>query len=188
VPPSPSPAPAIAPSPSLAPAPSPTAAPSPAAPTASASLLSALPLSQSWRLLIEAVRAARKVGLVAVLEHAVPLEISAAGVVIAVPKAHAGMLQDRENRASLELCFERVLGKRAPLVIKDPSEVKLPPRSDASGLGGSEVLQSVADQKRELREKASSARLAQGRAHPAVRAAVDLLGGEIEDVKDLGEG
>ena len=125
----------------------------------------------------------------AVLEHAVPLEISASGVTIALPKAHAGMLHDRENRASIELAFERVLGKRAPLVVKDPSEVKLPPRAEApSAEGDPAALQSLADQKKDLRAKASSARLAQGRAHPAVRAAVDLLGGEIEDVKDLGEG
>jgi hypothetical protein len=48
-------------------------------------------------------------------------------------------------------------------------------------------VQSLAEQKREARSQAASARLAQGREHPNVKAAVALLGGEIEDVRDLGE-
>jgi hypothetical protein len=45
----------------------------------------------------------------------------------------------------------------------------------------------VAEQKQKQRAVASESRIALAREHPAVRAAVEVLGGEIEDVRDLGE-
>jgi hypothetical protein len=45
----------------------------------------------------------------------------------------------------------------------------------------------LAGQKEQARARSQAARLSLGREHPAVRAAVEVLGGEIEDVRDLGE-
>src|SRR5207248_27583 len=46
---------------------------------------------------------------------------------------------------------------------------------------------SLHDEKERARKEQKVQRLQAGRDHPAVRAAVELLGGEIEDVRDLGE-
>jgi DNA polymerase III subunit gamma/tau len=129
-------------------------------------------LPQRWRRLIESVRAARKAGAAAALEHALPLKIDRTGVQIAFRKgaAHAAIVQ--EARPAIEAAFEKALGFRAPLQLVEQDAPE----------GGS-----VADEKQKLRTRASSSRLAQAREHPAVRAAVDVLGGEIEDVRDLGE-
>ncbi len=161
----------------------PPAVPVPAAASASASLLASLPLDQSWKLLLESVRAARKNALAAVLEHAVPLEISGAGVVIGLPRAQTrhGMLADRDNRAALESAFERVLGMKVPLLIKEHEPAPTPAGEAAS------ALRSVAAQKLQARSQAAASRLGMGREHPNVKAALEVLGGEIEDVKDLGE-
>ena len=158
-------------------------APAPAPASASASLLASLPLEQSWKLLLESVRAARKNALAAVLEHAVPLEISGAGVVIGLPRAQTrhGMLADRDNRAALESAFERVLGMKVPLLIKEHEPAPTPAGEAAN------ALRSVAAQKLQARSQAAASRLGMGREHPNVKAALEVLGGEIEDVKDLGE-
>jgi DNA polymerase-3 subunit gamma/tau len=131
-----------------------------------------LDLQSRWRLLIESVRAARKPGVAAALEHAVPLRIDRAGVQIAFRKGagHAAIVQ--EARAAVESAFEKPLGFRAPLQL-----VEQDAPADAS----------VAQQRQKQRAAASEGRIALGREHPAVRAAVEVLGGEIEDVRDLGE-
>ncbi|MFL5309887.1 MAG: hypothetical protein ACJ79H_05470, partial [Myxococcales bacterium] len=46
---------------------------------------------------------------------------------------------------------------------------------------------SLHDEKERARSERRGQRLKAGREHPAVRSAVELLGGEIEDVRDLGE-
>ena len=153
-----------------------------AAPGVAAGPLAHLPLEQRWKMLLESVRAARKHALAATLEHAVPLEISGAAVVIGLPRAQVrtGVLGDRDNRTALEAAFERLLGQKPALTIKEQEPAH---PADASGA----PLQSVAEQKQQARSKAAASRLSQGREHPNVRAAVELLGGEIEDVRDLGE-
>jgi hypothetical protein len=85
--------------------------------------------------------------------------------------AHAAIVQ--EARAAVEAAFEKALGFRAPLQLVEQDA----PAPDAS----------VAEQKQKQRAAASSSRVALAREHPAVRAAVEVLGGEIEDVRDLGE-
>jgi hypothetical protein len=148
-------------------------------------LLAHLPLEQQWKLLIEAVRAARKPSLAAVLEHAVPLEISGASVTLGMPRAQAraGLLSDKDNRAALEAAFERVLGVRVPIKVQE-HEGSVPV---AGGEATPAPMQSLAEQKQKVRAQALSSRLQQGREHPHVKAALELLGGEIEDVRDLGE-
>ena len=131
-----------------------------------------LDLRTRFRHLIEAVRAARKAGAAAALEHAVPLKIDRTGVQIGFRKGagQAAIVQDA--KAALEEAFEKALGFRAPLQI-----VEQEAPADAS----------VAQEKQKQRAAASGSRIAQAREHPAVRAAVEVLGGEIEDVRDLGE-
>jgi len=131
-----------------------------------------LDLQSRWRLLIESVRAARKAGAAAALEHGVPLKIERAGVQIAFRKGAGQAAIVLEARPAVEAAIEKALGFRAPLQI-----VEQEAPADTS----------VAEQKQKLRVAASESRIALAREHPAVRAAVEVLGGEIEDVRDLGE-
>jgi len=133
-----------------------------------------LDLRARWRLLIDAVRAARKAMLATALENAVPLSISREAVRIAFKKGDVMLPQvgDADARAAIEAAFEKALGFRAPLQVVEQEAPAEP---------------SVAEQKQKLRAEAQSSRIAVAREHPAVRAAVEVLGGEIEDVRDLGE-
>ena len=129
-------------------------------------------LQGRWRSLIDSVRAARKAGAAAALEHAIPLKIDRGGVQIAFRKGAGQAAIVQEARPAVEAAFEKALGFRVPLQIVEqdaPAET------------------SVAEQKQKLRAAASESRIARAREHPAVRAAVEVLGGEIEDVRDLGE-
>ena len=129
-------------------------------------------LQGRWRSLIDSVRAARKAGAAAALEHAIPLKIDRAGVQIAFRKGAGQAAIVQEARPAVEAAFEKALGFRVPLQI-----VEQDAPADTS----------VAEQKQKLRAAASESRIALAREHPAVRAAVEVLGGEIEDVRDLGE-
>ncbi len=150
----------------------------PASPQASATSRAAdpaAPLDQRWRILVESVRAVRKAGAASALEHAVPRSIDPRAIVIGFRKGDGRVLilQDKDTRVAIELAFEKVLGYRAPLVI-DELEAQAEPKK------------SLAQQKQTARSERSGERIAMGREHPAVKAAMELLGGEIEDVKDLG--
>ena len=129
-------------------------------------------LQGRWRSLIDSVRAARKAGAAAALEHAIPLKIDRGGVQIAFRKGAGQAAIVQEARPAVEAAFEKALGFRVPLQI-----VEQDAPADTS----------VAEQKQKLRAAASESRIALAREHPAVRAAVEVLGGEIEDVRDLGE-
>lgn len=99
------------------------------------------------------------------------------------------ILADRDTRAAVETAFEKVLGYRAPLVI---SENEAAPAAPAAGAAAGSAPapgsgETMAGQKQKLRAAAQKSRIALAREHPSVRAAVELLGGEIEDVRDLGE-
>jgi DNA polymerase III subunit gamma/tau len=151
------------PPPAADPEPEPEGEPVPARP---------LDLQGRWRLLIESVRSARKAGAAAALEHAVPLKIDRTGVQIAFRKGAGQAAIVQEALPAVEAALEKALGFRAPLQI-----VEQDAPADTS----------VAEQKQKLRAAASEGRIALAREHPAVRAAVEVLGGEIEDVRDLGE-
>jgi DNA polymerase-3 subunit gamma/tau len=131
-----------------------------------------LDLNARWRLLLDSVRAARKPGAAAALEHAIPVKIDRSAVRVAFRKGSGQAAIVQEARAAVEGAFEKALGFRAPLQIVE-QEV---PADD-----------SLAEQKQKQRAAASEGRIALAREHPAVRAAVEVLGGEIEDVRDLGE-
>jgi DNA polymerase III subunit gamma/tau len=144
-----------------------------------------LPLERRWLLLVESVRAARKAALAAVLEHAVPVSIDRTAVVIGLRKGdgRAGILTDRESLAVLEQAFERVLGARPSVRVVETANAPPPvPGAPEAAPAGT-----LAGQKEQARARSQAARLSLGREHPGVRAAVEVLGGEIEDVRDLGE-
>ncbi|HEX4384301.1 MAG TPA: hypothetical protein VH083_15175, partial [Myxococcales bacterium] len=149
----------------------PTPPPDPEEPRAEAAPVD---LRTRFRQLIEAVKAARKPGAASALEHATPQKIDKTGVRIAFRKGdgRAVILADKDVRLSCEMAFEKILGFRAPLIVSEEE---------------TQAGESVAEQKQKQRAAASSSRIALAKEHPAVRAAVDLLGGEIEDVRDLGE-
>jgi DNA polymerase-3 subunit gamma/tau len=151
-----------------------------------AALGAELPLERRWLLLVESVRAARKAALAAVLEHAVPVSIDPTAVVIGLRKGdgRAGILTDRESLAILEQAFERVLGARPSVRVVETANAP-PPLSGAPE--PAPAAGTLAGQKEQARARAQAARLSLGREHPAVRVAVEVLGGEIEDVRDLGE-
>jgi DNA polymerase III subunit gamma/tau len=152
-----------------APTPPPAADPEPEAESAPERPLD---LDARWRLLLDSVRAARKPGVAAALEHAIPIKIDRSAVQVAFRKGSAQATIVQEARAAVEAAFEKALGFRAPLRIVEQDA----PADD-----------SVAEQKQKQRAAASEGRIALAREHPAVRAAVEVLGGEIEDVRDLGE-
>jgi len=156
----------------LSPSQVPTPPPDPEEPPPAAA--QPLDLRGRYQKLIEAVRAARKPGAASALEHGSPQKIDKSGVRVAFRKGdgRALILADKEVRSACEAAFERFLGFRAPLVVIEEDA--------APG-------ESVAEAKQKQRAQASSSRIAQAKAHPAVRAAVEVLGGEIEDVRDLGE-
>src|SRR5260370_35825527 len=112
--------------------------------------------------------------LATVRENVDPLYISREAVRIALKKGEVMLPQvgDADARAAIEAAFEKALGFRAPLQMVEQEAPAEP---------------SVAEQKQKLRAEAQSIRIAVAREHPAVRAAVEVLGGEIEDVRDLGE-
>ena len=131
-------------------------------------------MQSRWRRLIESVRAAGKAGAASALEFGAIQKIDRAGVTLVFRKGdlNAMRLSDKDTRAAVESAFEKALGFRASLQILEQDA----PREET-----------VADQRQKQRAAASSSRIAIAREHPAVRAAVDVLGGEIEDVRDLGE-
>jgi len=129
------------------------------------------PLQSRWKQLIEAVKAARKPAAASALEHGSPLKIDPSGVQLAFRRGDARAAIVAEVKADIEAVFERALGYRAPLQLVE---------QEPEGA-------TVAEEKQKQRNAAQSGRLTLGREHPAVRSAVELLGGEIEDVRDLGE-
>ena len=107
------------------------------------------------------------------LERAIPLRVEDGDVAIAFRNRNDALpLEDREVRAAVEAAFARALGSKAALRIEQAPEA---PQT------------SLHDEKERVRKEQKAKRLQAAREHPSIRAAVELLGGEIEDVLDLGE-
>ncbi|HEX9579251.1 MAG TPA: DNA polymerase III subunit gamma/tau, partial [Myxococcales bacterium] len=121
-------------------------------------------LQDRWKLLLEAVKAARKPAAASALEHGVPLKIDKSGVQVGYRKGDARAAIISEVKADIEAVFEKALGYRAPLQIAE--------QEAANG--------TIAEENQQKRAQAQSGRIAQAREHPAVKSAVELLGGEIE--------
>jgi len=139
------------------------------APAAAASA----PLDERWRALVESVRAARKMTAAAALERGIPLRIEDGTVEVGFRNANDALaLEDRDTRTAVEAAFARALGGKVSLRIQEAPEA---------------APTSLHDEKEQASAERRGQRLKAGREHPAVRSAVELLGGEIEDVRDLGE-
>ena len=131
-----------------------------------------LDLHSRWRLLIDSVRSAGKPGVAAALEYATPVKIDRSAVQIAFRKGDGRVGIVADAQVAIEAAFAKALGFPAPLQVVEQEASAEP---------------SVAEQKQKQRAEAQSSRIALAREHPAVRAAVEVLGGEIEEVRDLGE-
>jgi DNA polymerase III gamma/tau subunit len=130
-------------------------------------------LDERWRALVDAVRGARKMTAAAALERGVPLRIEDGTVEVGFRNANDALaLEDRDTRSAVEAAFARALGGKVSLRIQQTPEA---------------APASLHDEKERARSERRGQRLKAGREHPAVRSAVELLGGEIEDVRDLGE-
>src|SRR5438874_297801 len=130
-------------------------------------------LDERWRLLVDSVRAARKMTAAAALERGIPLRIDDGTVEVGFRNANDALaLEDRETRAAVETAFAGALGRKISLRIQQAPEA---PQA------------SLHDERERASTEQRSRRLKLGREHPAVRTAVEVLGGEIEDVRDLGE-
>jgi hypothetical protein len=142
-------------------------------PTARAAASETTSIEERWRLLVESVRNARKMTAAAALERGVPLRIEDGIVEVGFRSANDSLaLEDRETRAAVEGAFAAALGRKVSLRIEQAPET---PQA------------SLHDERERARKDRQSQRLRLGREHPAVRSAVEVLGGEIEDVRDLGE-
>ena len=130
-------------------------------------------IEERWRSLVDSVRSARKMTAAAALERGIPLRIDDATVEVGFRNANDALaLEDRDTRASVEAAFSAALGRKVSLRIQQAPEA---------------AQASLHDEKERARKEQQSRRLRLGREHPAVRTAVEVLGGEIEDVRDLGE-
>jgi len=131
------------------------------------------PIEERWRSLVDAVRAARKMTAAAALERGIPLRIEDGTVEVGFRNANDALaLEDRDTRAAVEAAFATALGRKVSLRIQQAPEA---------------AQVSLHDEKERTRKEQQGRRLKQGREHAAVRTAVEVLGGEIEDVRDLGE-
>jgi DNA polymerase-3 subunit gamma/tau len=130
-------------------------------------------VEERWRSLVDSVRNARKMTAAAALERGIPLRIDDGTVEVGFRNANDALaLEDRDTRAAVETAFAAALGRKVTLKIEQAPEA---PQA------------SLHDEKERARKERQSQRLEAGREHPAVRSAVEVLGGEIEDVRDLGE-
>ena len=130
-------------------------------------------LEQRWRVLVDSVRSARKMKEASALEKAIPISIENGTVAIGFrSRGDAVLLEDKDARLAVEAAFARALGTKAALRIEQAPEA---PQA------------SLHDEKERARKERKVQRLQAGREHPGVRTAVEVLGGEIEDVRDLGE-
>jgi hypothetical protein len=106
-------------------------------------------------------------GLAAALEGASLLERTDRALRIAVPEAFAARRLER-RLADLEAVCERVFGRPTRIAISGPSSE--PPEADTRD-------QLEAERARRRREALD---------HPAVNAALEILGGEVVEIKPLG--
>jgi DNA polymerase-3 subunit gamma/tau len=156
--------PAAVPSPTLSSSPSPTPSPS-GVPTPGAGM-------EAWRAILERVRATRP-ALASVLEHAMPLEIGAARVVVGFePSAGfvAGRASDPEALETLTYAVRAHFNA--------PTQVSLELSAKASG-----AVRSIASVDTEQRKAEVAKALALVHAHPLVEEAIRLFDAKVQDVK-----
>lgn len=147
-----------------------------------------LSLTDRWRQAVEVVRrVAPRQG--ASLAYSRLLWIRPGEVAIAFQVAHGfhkATVVTASSKATIEKCFSQHFGR--PTVLKvETAPAPAPGTASANGVAGANALPgpSIAEQEQEVRRRRDQETEATVRTHPAVRAALKLLGGEIEHIQML---
>jgi DNA polymerase-3 subunit gamma/tau len=176
----------VAPAPARIPSPAPAPVPQPAAIAVAAA--PAEPPDEAWRAILERVRANRP-ALASVLEHALPLEVSSARVLVGFAPGDAFLAARASEPESLEALTREV---RAHFGSPTHVALDLSAKAASSGQGAPATGQS-GKQRQAPRSVAAidaerrSAEVAEARArvegHPLVQEAIRLFGAQLRDVK-----
>lgn len=141
-----------------------------------------LSLADRWRQAVEVVRrASPRQG--ASLAFSRLLWIRPGEVAIAFQPAHGfhkATVVTASSKAAIEQCFAQHFGR--PTVLKIET---LPSTEGAANVAVALPGPSIAEQEQEVRRRRDQETEATVRTHPAVRAALKLLGGEIEHIQVL---
>jgi hypothetical protein len=155
-----------------APAAVPVSAPAPASGPASAHAPASTPNIDTWRAIVEHIRTARP-ALASVLEHAFPLAVGAAHVVVGFEASAAFLAARASEPESLE-----TLTREVRAYFGAPTRVEL--NLSAKPAPAMRTVASL-DAERRTAELASARAAIEG--HPVVREVVRLFGAQIRDVK-----
>lgn len=131
-------------------------------------------LIRDWPGIVGAVRSSRPV-LASHLDHARPLALDEQELTLGFHRGDLHWQSVTDERESLERLLGETLGR--------PIRLKVIELDGGDSAGVSTLAETLDRADREARE----ARLREGREHPAIRLACELLGAEVEDVRDLGE-
>jgi hypothetical protein len=122
---------------------------------------------------VEGVRQQKKM-LGSFLEHARPLTLEGGELSLGFLKGEIFSQKVTADRATLEALLSELL--------RTPTRVKIVEFSASERTAVASLAETTDKAQREARD----ARLKQGREHPAVLRAIQALGAEIEEVRDLG--
>ncbi len=132
-----------------------------------------LELMQRWGGLVEALKLKRR-AVGSVLEHARPVALEGRTLTLGFTKGDFHAQQAVESRKAIEGLLSEEFGSAIELRITELSV------ADSTG------VRSLAEEQEHANREARAARLKAGREHPAIVEAAQILGAEIEDVRDLG--
>jgi DNA polymerase-3 subunit gamma/tau len=158
-----------------APAPPSPVAPPPAPMPEVPAMVADTALMEQWPRLVEGIRARKKM-LGTFLEHARPLSLTSGELSLGFQKGDVFAQSVTTDRQTLE----GLLGE----LLQTPTKVRIVELQSGEGA----AVASLAESNDKAAKEARDARLRAGREHPAVLRAVQMLGAEIEEVKDLGGG
>ena len=162
---------AVAAAPVPAPAPLPT--PIVAAPQPVENSPARVELMQRWGALVAALKERRR-SVGSLLEHARPVALDGAVLTLGLSKGDFHAQQLIDSRKAVEALLSEEFGT--------PVELRITELSAADSAG----VRSLAEETEHADRAAKAARLKAGREHPAILEAAQILGAEIEDVRDLG--
>jgi hypothetical protein len=129
-------------------------------------------LAERWPSWVDGVRGRRR-ALASLLEHARPLTFTAGQLTLGFVRGDFHARSLGESLAAAEALLSEVAG--------EPVRVKVLELEAGAAQQVSSMAESADRAEREARE----ARLKAGREHPEIVAIVELLGGEVEEVRDL---
>jgi DNA polymerase-3 subunit gamma/tau len=129
----------------------------------------------AWRAILERVRATRP-ALASVLEHALPLEVGVARVVVGFEAGDAFLAARASEPESLEALTREVRG-----YFEAPTQVALD--LSATRQNKQRRARSIASIDAEKRSAEAAEARAKVEAHPVVQEAIHLFGAQLRDVK-----